>query len=1057
MSEKPRITLDTGQREAVHAPANAPTHVIAGAGTGKTRVLVERYVRLIDEGMPIERLLALTFTLKAAGEMRERVRRAIADRHPHLSRQLSNAWIMNFHQFGYRFIKENAPALGIDPGVDVVSIAEFERIQRVLRARFENGRVPGVPSDFGGSPPPPTKLGSLFDTLLNVVHQCRSIMLDPQTLRTLVREDDHPAYIARVDTVVALAREYEAELQRRGLLDFSDMITIPARALTENATLTNAYRNAFDHILVDEFQDTSAAQNELLRALSGGDFSRVTVVGDKKQSIYRWRDARVENVDEFPAVQSPQLATNYRSRQAILDLAHALISNEPELEDAAVPLTADRKEGPTSVILFHPEDGKDRHEDEAEALGAWVDHMLNRKPAPPDWQTTTTPTEEPGLEPHDIAVLMRSFKSSKLMPEIERVFQRRGIPFAIVGGANRVEARALETWHAWASLLLPGDRDVDLVAVLESPPYEVSEASLAELFRKAGQHPDPQEPQSSEEPVPQDAAEPVPQPAHRAVLLERLDDSQIAKVTDERDATAMRDLRESINRAQHVWMNQGFREFLVWSIETSPLRTRLLRDGARLEAVDELMRELLDLADGLARRGEVNLATFLDHLRASLEERKFREDGEAVLPRNRVGIMTVHQAKGLEWPAVAVVGVVEGSSRSESFLVSRESGLYFGEKTGKPWKREKNRADNYAKEKRMEDIEERCILYVALTRARDHLWVSAPSVEGKKLLSKEARPWLFTELVDASRNLNLAKETRTVEGVQSSASTPSSPREPQPHAMHEADDTEQVLREWVDLRARNTIVSDPFPKDHIVTVTWSDLMSYARCPYQFKLNKERGQELEQLEVPDEVHTGDHRDSAVPLGVDPQTFGRFVHEILQRTTGTPLDEAIEASLPRYDLGKKKHTATQTARQLVEHAINAGLAGPKEGAQAEVPFMVRLNHILLRGTIDRVDTTPNGTIITDYKVGARSDDHTRQAQAYAWAAQRAGIVSPVTARVAYLRGTGADSVSVSMDHQIEHISTDLDAAVASRTFPANPGTPCARCAHRGVCEFGMRIAG
>jgi DNA helicase-2/ATP-dependent DNA helicase PcrA len=357
MSTKPRIDLDSGQRAAVDAPAVAATNVIAGAGTGKTSVLVARYLKLLDDGMPVERLLALTFTLKAAGEMRERVRRAVAERHPALATRLSDAWIMNFHQFGYRFIKENAPALGIDPGVDVVSLAEFERIQRVLRARFENGRVDGVPSDFGGSPPPPTKLGALFDTLMKVVLHCRGIMLDAAELRAMVTPADHPAYVARVDTVVALAREYRNELARRRLLDFSDMITVPARALRDMPALARDYQSAFDHILVDEFQDTSAAQNELLRYLSGGDFSRVTVVGDKKQSIYRWRDARVENISEFPDPSPRELAVNYRSRQQVLDLAHALVSNEEELKDAAVPLVAHRGSGRSDVLLFHPPAG----------------------------------------------------------------------------------------------------------------------------------------------------------------------------------------------------------------------------------------------------------------------------------------------------------------------------------------------------------------------------------------------------------------------------------------------------------------------------------------------------------------------------------------------------------------------------------------------------------------------------------------------------------------------------------------------------------------------------
>src|SRR5262245_15362808 len=371
MSEKPRINLDKGQRSAVDAPVAAATNIIAGAGTGKTTVLVERYMALVAAGLPMERLLALTFTLKAAGEMRERVRRVVSERHPELARHMSRAWIMNFHQFGYRFIQENAPALGIDPGVDVISISEFQRIERYLRTRFENGRISGVPSDFGGEPPPPTKLGSLFDTLMNVVHHCRGIMLEPEALRTMVRPDDHPAYIARVDTVVALAHEYENELVRRGLLDFSDMITIPARAVMQDTPLARQYKNAFDHILVDEFQDTSAAQNELLRALSGGDFGRVTVVGDRKQSIYRWRDARVENIREFPDPKPRELATNYRSRQGILDIAHGLVMKEAELRDAAVPLMADRGAGESDVLLFHPSEGQDRFADEAEALGAW--------------------------------------------------------------------------------------------------------------------------------------------------------------------------------------------------------------------------------------------------------------------------------------------------------------------------------------------------------------------------------------------------------------------------------------------------------------------------------------------------------------------------------------------------------------------------------------------------------------------------------------------------------------------------------------------------------------
>jgi DNA helicase-2/ATP-dependent DNA helicase PcrA len=1019
MSEKPRIDLDKGQRAAVDSPVVASTNIIAGAGTGKTTVLVERYLALIETGIPIERLLALTFTLKAAGEMRERVRVEVAKRHPELARRLSRAWIMNFHQFGYRFIQENAPALGIDPGVDVISIAEFQRIQRHLRARFENGRIPGIPSDFGGEPPPPTKLGSLFDTLMNVVHHCRGIMLEPTALRAMVRGDDHPAYIARVDTVVALAREYEIELARRGLLDFSDMITIPARALMQDGPLARAYGDAFDHILVDEFQDTSAAQNELLRALSGGDFARVTVVGDRKQSIYRWRDARVENIREFPDPKPRELAMNYRSRQGILDLAHALVMREGELRDAAVPLQAHRGAGESDVLLFHPDGGQDRYADESEALGAWVDHLLGRVPAPAHWELAPLATP---LEPHEIAVLLRRFSSNRLMPEMERVFQRRSIPFAIVGGANRAESRALESWHSWLSLLLPGDRAVDLVAALDAPPYAVSEASLAELFA-----------------------------AHekRTDVLEILHEERVAHVQDARDATVMRELRASIEEAAAVWRARGFSEFLVWNIEMSPLRARLLRDGAQPAAVDELLRELLDLADGLAHRGELNLATFLDHLRASLDERKFREDGEAALPQGRVAVMTVHQAKGLEFPAVAVVGVVKGNAPSDSFLVSRESGLYFSDDTGGAWKRGKESAENHKLEARMDNVEERCVLYVALTRARDHLWVSASSVEGqKRYKSKEPARWLFTDLIECARELNVGREIRDVGGAAEIAARP---------ALWQSteDGVEEDVRAWVELRKRNVAsATTSLSAGGLLTVTWSALARYEMCPWAFRLDRE----ARIAGTPDEMALEDVRTDTsgleFPKGVDPADFGAFVHAVLEQRQdmGDDLDYTIGRVAARYNFGKHAPTVIDLARARIRGACAAGLAGASEGARSELPFAVRTSNVLVHGVIDRLDTLKDGVLVTDYKLGAPHDSHHFQVAVYAWAAGQALGTNNVRARVVYL---GHDPIRVDdVETESARVSALVEAmgkSLESGEFVAKPGGVCVTCEHRLHCAF------
>jgi superfamily I DNA/RNA helicase len=288
--------LNDKQMAIVAAPINRPAKVVAGAGTGKTRVLVERYLRFVRDGVPPSRLLALTFTLKAADEMRKRIFEEAEREHPELLRELYAAWIMNFHSFGFRIIRENGPAFGIDPGVDVASEAELRRIDRTLSARFMAGRIEGVPGDFGGVIPPPTGLDSLFGMYLGVVKKCRGDLIPVETLFDTIRDADAGPYRAAVASIGALYDAFVEEMARHNLIDFSDMIALAAGGLARDPDLTARYRDRFDHILVDEFQDTSAAQFELLRMLSDEQYSKVTVVGDEKQSIYRWRDARVENI-----------------------------------------------------------------------------------------------------------------------------------------------------------------------------------------------------------------------------------------------------------------------------------------------------------------------------------------------------------------------------------------------------------------------------------------------------------------------------------------------------------------------------------------------------------------------------------------------------------------------------------------------------------------------------------------------------------------------------------------------------------------------------------------
>jgi len=297
--------------------------------------------------------------------------------------------------------------------------------------------------------------------------------------------------------------------------------------------------------------------------------------------------------------------------------------------------------------------------------------------------------------------------------------------------------------------------------------------------------------------------------------------------------------------------------------------------------------------------------------------------------------------------------------------------------------------------------------------------------------------------VESARKQELAREIREV-GDLSSVGTPSWP--PLPGDDHGA---EEALREWVSLRDRNVVAPEVFPADGVVTVTWADLASFARCPLQFKLNR-----MAEHEVAEDVHTATGGDSRMPRGVDPAAFGVLVHEVLQRVAvGDKLDAAIESALQRQDFARKRNAVIAAARTLVENALAAGVGGPAPGARVEVPFMVRLDRVLVRGVIDRIDVSVDGATITDYKAGERSDEHSWQMRAYQWAASRLGVAPPLHGRVVYLRADGVETVDVSIDGGLDSVVVALDAAVNSSGFPATPGTACTACRHRPTCAFAI----
>jgi DNA helicase-2/ATP-dependent DNA helicase PcrA len=1020
------MELNDRQRAVVAAPIDRPTKVVAGAGTGKTRVLVERYLRFLHDGVPPSRLLALTFTLKAADEMRQRIFEQVEQQHPELLRELYVAWIMNFHAFGFRIIRENAPAFGIDPGVDVASEAQLRRIDRVLEARFMGGRIEGVPRDFGGTIPPPAGLRSWFEVVLGAVKKCRGDMIPVENLAEAIRDDDAGQYKAAVASISAVHDELVREMDRQGLIDFNDMIGVAVRGLSRDPQLARHYREKFDHILVDEFQDTSAAQFELLKVLTDDAYSKVTVVGDEKQSIYRWRDARVENIRDFPGKRLP-LSQNYRSRQNILDVAHGFITRDADLAARAVRLEADRQERGVPVVLFHPGDQYEGQQNdmEADALAAWVVHVTGGAPVAgvPPLVGSGVGADPVGYG--DVAVLLRGIREYRVVPAVERAFTRAGIPHVILGGADAAGSRALALLHSYLALLSPGDRRMDLLHVLESRPFDVGHASLVELFGDQGEA-----------------------PGDRHTLLS---DDRVGGVSDAGARERLFQLRACLDGLDRSHAGTDFRSFLSGALEDTPFLLRVFEEGATMRSVEDLVGELFETCDSLEARGELGLWAFLDSLRAAIDRRSFGRVEPLAVPPGHVRVMTIHQAKGLEFPAVAVAGIKPPQNDASGFFLSRSHGV-FSEKW-KDWNRGYKGAPEREAEKEMQLREERCLLYVAMTRARDLLFVSSPYANHPKSF--------FGDVLAAA--VGVEPPSVVIRYV------PPGPRAVERHGAEPepgTGDAAAVTTEWRETREllAAQVAAAPTSTDPVHFVSWAALRTFADCPlqYRYRYLLRVGDALEKRELNGDdrprEEDGDLDSIRIPRGVTPAEYGIVVHELLRELMGAraagqePPRGWIEAAVGRAGVGANLRSGVVASASEILAAFDAAELGvPGREMRLEEPFQVRVDRAVFHGVFDRVERSPQGWLVTDYKLGRERDDYAFQVRFYAWALGR--IAGDAAGRLCYLRGDGVKFVAVPADG-LDALAGELDRQLRDGEFRASPGAACAACAYSTTCPSAVR---
>ncbi|MHB8504328.1 MAG: UvrD-helicase domain-containing protein [Acidimicrobiales bacterium] len=601
--------------------AGGPLLVVAGAGSGKTRVLTHRIAWLIDQGVSPFEILAITFTNKAAGEMRRRVVDLVG-------RVAERMWISTFHSACLRILRRDAGRLGYRSGFTIYDQADAVRLTGYV--------VRDLGLDAKKFP---------ARAVHAAVSAAKNDLVDFETYAVRAA-GIHERRIADV------YREYQARLLAASAMDFDDLLTVTVSLLESFPEVLAHYQERFVHVLVDEYQDTNAAQNRIVLLLAGA-HHHVTVVGDSDQSVYRFRGADIRNILQFekafPDATVIPLEQNYRSTQTILDAANAVIVNN--LRRKPKNLWTDRLGG-DAIVRYHAEDEHDE--------GSWLAAEVGR-------------LHESGHRWGEIAVFYRTNAQSRA---VEEELVRRRVPYKVVGGPRFYDRREIKDILAYLRAVANPADEVSLKRIVNVPKRGVGDTSVArvdQFGRAEGLA----------------FADALARAAAAGVTGRAL--TGIQEVLD-----LLADLRASVRPAPGDDATAGGApapdDGLLGPAEV--IEVVLDRTGylAQIQAEDTVEAhgriENLEELVGAAREAP-SLDAFLEEVSLVADADEVEADGSQVL------LMTLHTAKGLEFPVV--------------FLIGMEDGVF-------PHLRSLGEPDELEEERRL--------AYVGITRAKDRLYVS---------------------------------------------------------------------------------------------------------------------------------------------------------------------------------------------------------------------------------------------------------------------------------------------------------------------------------------------
>ncbi len=569
------LGLNPAQREAVEQ-IDGPVLILAGAGTGKTRVITTRIAYMVANGISPASILAVTFTNKAANEMRERVSGMVE------KEEAKKLTISTFHSLCVRILRSGIERLGYKKNFTIYTgsdqIGLIRKIIVRLAAKDEN--------------------------------------LEPKAAQSLISQAKNrgiPPEATNQSLVADIYRAYQQELKQLNAVDFDDLLILAEQLLDEHAVVRDEWRRRFRYLMVDEFQDTNRLQMSLLRLLVGKE-RNVCVVGDDDQSIYGWRGAEISNILEFerffPDPRVVKLEENYRSTRQVLDLANSLIRHGSQRREKTLRTTREGKEG-VRVIAMPDADV------EAEAVVTEI----------------TEAQRMHGKKWEDFAVLFRMNTQTRVF---EEQLRKRSVPYRVVGGQSFYERREVKDVLAYLCLLLNQDDDISLLRVINNPPRGIGNPVVA---------------QATDSSI-----------AAKQSIFETLSDLEFLSNLSTRAQNALQkfvDLVDRYSDSAHT-ESGNYAAMTEALLEEIGFYDYLNRSCKTTDEANNRRQNVKELIEGMYQhraRSSTGLRGFLDNVSLMQDREEKDEEKDA---GTGVSLITMHAAKGLEFPWVFLAGFEEG-------------------------------------------------------------------------------------------------------------------------------------------------------------------------------------------------------------------------------------------------------------------------------------------------------------------------------------------------------------------------------------------------------------